>query len=77
MVGYTPLVYFAGLALFGMTATWGTVNAFVPLYAPGLGLGNPGVYFVLQGIGVLSLRMVAGGLSDRFGRMQVLVPARC
>lgn len=70
-----PLVYFAAVALFGMTATWGTVVAFVPLYAPTLGLANPGWYFSIQAIGVLLLRAATGRLSDRLGRVQVLVPA--
>ncbi|HZR98636.1 MAG TPA: MFS transporter [Chloroflexota bacterium] len=70
-----PRAYAAAGAMFGMTATWGTVLAFLPLYALGLGLGNPGLYFTVQALGVLSLRMVAGSLSDRFGRVQVLVPA--
>ena len=70
-----PLVYFAAVALFGMTATWGTILAFVPLYAPTLGLENPGWYFSAQAVGVLLLRAATGRLSDRFGRIQVLVPA--
>jgi MFS family permease len=70
-----PLAYAAALAMFGMTTTWGAVLAFLPLYALELGLGNPGFYFTVQAVGVLSLRAVAGGLSDRFGRLQVLVPA--
>ncbi|HZU04864.1 MAG TPA: MFS transporter [Chloroflexota bacterium] len=70
-----PLVYFAALALGGMTATWGTVLAFLPVYALTLGLHNPGLYFSVQGLGVLALRMASGGLSDRYGRLQVLVPA--
>jgi MFS family permease len=61
--------------MFGMTATWGAVLAFLPLYALGLGLANPGLYFTVQAVGVLTLRMAAGGLSDRFGRVQVLLPA--
>jgi MFS family permease len=70
-----PLVYFAAVALFGMTATWGTILAFVPLYVPTLGLQNPGWYFSVQAVGVLLLRAATGRLSDRFGRIQVLVPA--
>jgi len=70
-----PLVYFAAIALLGMTATWGTVVAFLPLYAPTLGLDNPGWYFTVQAAGVLLLRTATGRLSDRFGRVQVLVPA--
>jgi MFS family permease len=70
-----PLVYFAAVALFGMTATWGTIVAFVPLYAPTLGLENPGWYFSVQAVGVLLLRAATGRLSDRLGRIQVLVPA--
>jgi MFS family permease len=70
-----PLVYFAAIALLGMTATWGTIVAFVPLYAPTLGLTNPGWYFSVQAVGVLLLRAATGRLSDRLGRVQVLVPA--
>ncbi len=70
-----PLAYTAAGMMFGMAATCGAVLAFLPLYALGLGLSNPGLYFTVQALGVLSLRMAAGGLSDRLGRVQVLVPA--
>jgi MFS family permease len=69
-----PLVYFAALTLMGMTATWGTLLTFLPVYALDLGLTNPGLYFSVQAAGVLTLRMLSGRLSDRFGRLQVLVP---
>ena len=70
-----PLVFFAAVALFGMTATWGTIVTYMPLYAMELGLQNPGWFFTVQAVAVITLRAVAGGLSDRLGRIQVLVPA--
>jgi MFS family permease len=70
-----PLTYFAALALAGMTATWGTVITYLPLYAAALGLTNAGWYFAAQALAVMTLRAATGGLSDRFGRIQVLVPA--
>jgi MFS family permease len=69
------LVIFAGIALFGMTATWGALLTYLPLYALELGLANPGWFFTVQAIAVITLRAATGGLSDRFGQVQVLVPA--
>jgi MFS family permease len=69
------LVYFAAVALFGMTATWGTLVTYLPLYALDLGLENPGWFFSVQAAAVITLRAAAGSLSDRLGRIQVLVPA--
>src|SRR3954465_7661455 len=39
-----PLVRAAALGMFGMTAAWGAVLAFLPLYALGPGLAKPGLY---------------------------------
>ncbi|MBX5490962.1 MAG: MFS transporter [Chloroflexi bacterium] len=70
-----PLVYFAALTLAGMSVTWGTVLTFVPAYALGLGLSNPGLYFSAQAVAVVALRAAMGGLSDRLGRVRLLIPA--
>jgi MFS family permease len=70
-----PLVYFAALTLAGMSVTWGAVLTFLPAYALGLGLTNPGLYFSAQALAVIALRAQMGRLSDRLGRVRVLLPA--
>jgi MFS family permease len=70
-----PLVYFAALTLAGMSVTWGTVLTFLPAYALGLGLANPGLYFSAQALAVVALRALTGRLSDRLGRVRLLLPA--
>ena len=50
-------------------------SAFLPLWAIGRGVGNPGVLFVGSQVGAVASRLGAGRLADRYGRRAVLVPA--
>jgi hypothetical protein len=50
-------------------------SAFLPLWAIGRGVGNPGVLFVGSQVGAMASRLGAGRLADRYGRRAVLVPA--
>jgi MFS family permease len=53
----------------------GTVFIFLPTYAQSLGIKNLGLFYVAYGGTALLVRMVGGGLADRFGRRQVIIPA--
>jgi DHA1 family multidrug resistance protein-like MFS transporter len=50
-------------------------SAFLPLWAIGRGVGNPGILFLGSQVGAAASRLLAGRLADRYGRRIVLVPA--
>ncbi len=50
-------------------------SAFLPLWALGRGVSNPGLLFVASQAGSVASRLFAGRLADRHGRATVLVPA--
>jgi MFS family permease len=50
-------------------------SAFLPLWAIGRGVGNPGVLFVSSQLGAVASRLFGGRLADRHGHRAVLVPA--
>jgi MFS family permease len=53
---------------------FGSLYAFIPIFATPRGLQNPGIYFMVQAIALLISRMFAGRLADRYGRAVVIVP---
>lgn len=59
---------------FCMGMGFGTVNAFIAIFAQSRGLQNPGFYFMVQAVALLISRMVAGRVADRFGRAAAIVP---
>ena len=50
-------------------------SAFLPLWAIGRGVGNPGILFLGSQVGAVASRLLAGRLADRYGQRIVLVPA--
>jgi MFS family permease len=50
-------------------------SGFLPLWAIGRGVGNPGVLFIGSQMGAVASRLLAGRLADRYGRPIVLAPA--
>jgi len=50
-------------------------SAFLPLWAIGRGVGNPGLLFVGSQLGSVASRLLGGRLADRRGPRAVLVPA--
>jgi MFS family permease len=50
-------------------------SAFLPLWAIGRGVGNPGLLFIGSEVGAVGSRLLAGRLADRHGRRAVLAPA--
>lgn len=65
---------FAALTVIIVALSQGAIVTFVPLYSEALGVAYHSLYFfALSSFGMLG-GLVAGGLSDRFGRVRVLVP---
>jgi len=53
---------------------FGTINAFIAIFAQARGIANPGIYFMVQAIALLISRTFVGRLADRYGRAAVIVP---
>jgi len=53
---------------------FGTVNAFIAIFAQSRGVQNPGFYFMVQAIALLVSRTFAGRLADQYGRRIVIIP---
>jgi MFS family permease len=53
---------------------FGTINAFISIFAQSRGIQNPGFYFMVQAIALLVSRMFAGRLADQYGRAIVIIP---
>lgn len=63
------------LVFLSVTTTVGAVQAFLPLFAEERDLGNVGLFYTVWGLALLVFRAASGGLSDRFGRAQVVLPS--
>ena len=53
---------------------FGTVNAFIAIFAQPRGVANPGFYFTVLAIALLISRTLSGRFSDRYGRAAVIFP---
>jgi len=67
-------VLVGSLTLLATSTVFGTVATFVPVFAPNRGVANVGLFFTSYAILSLVSRLVAGRLSDRFGRRKVILP---
>jgi MFS family permease len=59
---------------FCMGMGFGTVSAFIAIFAQPRGVANPGFYFTIQAIALLISRTFAGRFADRYGRAAAIVP---
>jgi len=53
----------------------GVVLSYVAVFADAEGLGNPGLFFLPYSLTLVVVRVLAGRLADRYGRIPVLLPA--
>jgi len=53
---------------------FGSVSAFIAIFAQSRGFQNPGFFFMIQAIALLISRIFAGRLADRHGRTAIIVP---
>jgi len=63
------------LAILTLGVTYGTVYTFLPLFAVDRGLGNAGLFFTALSLSLVASRSTVGRLSDRWGRLVVVLPA--
>lgn len=67
-------VWVASLTFFAAATLYGAVITFLPVYAPKQGITNFGVFFTTYAIFTLISRVLAGKLSDRYGRRKIILP---
>ena len=65
---------YPALLIASLTITYGSVTSFLPLYALGRGMSNPGLYFTAYAVCLVLARFTAGSISDRIGRFKVIAP---
>ncbi len=71
---FSRAALFPGFVAMCMTITFGSIVSFLPLLVQELHLGNPGMYFTIYSIVVLFSRPISGKLSDRLGRVAIIIP---
>jgi len=59
---------------FMLNVIWGTLSAFIPLYALKRGVSNPGVFFIFLAITLILGRMLGGRLLDIYDRKRIIFP---
>ncbi len=74
----TPLFSLEALSpsttMFIISLTYGSIVAFLPLYAQRQNMTNPGLFFAVLAVSLIIVRALAGRLSDIKGRRFVIVP---
>ena len=65
---------FPMLVFLTMTFSFGAASAFLPLLSDERDLGNVGLYFLVGGAAAVVTRPMSGALSDRIGRISVVLP---
>lgn len=70
-----PRVLHPSIVLALMVFCFGVVLTIVPDFSQELGMDNKGIYFTIITVTSVSLRFFAGKISDRWGRMNVLIVA--
>lgn len=73
-VGRRRTVLVPALTLGAGATAYGTVIAFLPVFAPQRGLTHFGIFFTVYAAATLASRVFAGRLSDRYGRRRVILP---
>jgi len=64
----------ASILAFFFHFTWGALAAFFPLYAIKHGVANPGLFFTVVAVMLISGRASAGNIIDRYNREKVILP---
>ena len=67
-------ILFAPMIMMTVTLSYGTLLSFLPIYAIGHGVDNPGLFFTVLSIFLIISRAATGRLSDKVGRRAVILP---
>lgn len=68
-----PRAYPAAIVMLLTTTCFGTILTLIPDLSRHLGVGNKGLFFTIFTISSLFTRLLSGSLSDRIGRVPVLI----
>ena len=74
---FDPTVFSPALVIFLTYFSYGAVLTLVPDFSDHLGISNHGLYFLVYTLTSLLIRFVAGKVSDRAGRVPVVIVGCC
>jgi len=72
---FHPATTRPGVVWFCIGTGWASVASFLSLYARDIGLNSSEMLFLVLALTVMATRFFAGGLADRWGRLQVALPS--
>ncbi len=70
---FEPRVFAPSLVVFLTYFSFGAVLTLIPDFSDALGMHNHGLFFLVYTLTSLLIRLVAGRVSDRYGRVEVVV----
>jgi MFS family permease len=71
---FTPEAFPPALIAFALNIIWGSLGAFIPLYALEHGVSNPGIFFAVFAIMLILGRGLGGRILDLYDRKKVIMP---
>jgi MFS family permease len=71
----SPHVIVPTLIFTACSFSLGTITAFLPLYTISWNYNNPGLFFAVFSLTLITIRFLAGSLPDRYGRDKVIMPS--
>jgi MFS family permease len=70
---FDPKVIPPAILSFLHSAVWGSIMAFLPLYAIKQGISNPGLFFSTSAIMTIAIRVLGGGAADKYSARNIIV----
>jgi len=71
---FTPEALPPALIAFTLNVIWGSLGAFIPLYALEHGISNPGIFFAVYAIMLILGRGLGGRILDLYDKKKVIMP---
>jgi len=71
---FSPEALPPALIAFTLNVIWGSLGAFVPLYALEHGISNPGIFFAVYAIMLILGRGLGGRILDLYDKKKVIMP---
>ena len=71
---FTPEALPPSLIAFTLNVIWGSLGAFIPLYALEHGISNPGIFFAVYAIMLILGRGLGGRILDLYDKKKVIMP---
>lgn len=65
-------VFSISAMVFFIALTYGGIVSFITLYAKELGVGNPGIYFLVYAIAIIMVRPYSGKIFDQEGPVRIM-----